>query len=366
MRSVAAGLLSLALSAFACCAENITPGQTGADKLPASYFAEMAEVKRHYQLFDEASALLRQAIALSTSEADKLTFQTALAETLEAAGQAPEAAALWESLARNGNPAVAARAKLALAYRLAAEQKTAAAIVYLEEVSLHCPIQNYRAAAAAQLAKLANKQEKLEQYLALLRKEPANRELLNLVLALQQDDPKARMNTLAEVYAADKHDLDIIQRYGVSLIEAGELDQAGKFYRGLATDYPSLQQLACEQLARLSSRQGATEEAVKLVLRSASAMPDDVEKALYLTRHFLELNLPQEAEQYGRLAHERSAGEAMKAAADMEWGEALYRLNNFAAAAQLLRPIAEQSLWRGLQIRAQNILADIDKSQQPK
>jgi len=330
-------------------------------KLPASYYAELAEVQRRYGQFDEATALYKKALDLAVTDEEKIALKMGLAETLESAGKSAQATEEWQQLSNAKNPVVGFRAKLAIALNMVAEGKKDQAVEVLETLALSCPIQNYRAVAASHLAKLVDKQQKLELYKARLAKEPKHRELLALVLELQKNDALGRAETLGVVYKADPLDLDIVQQYGVSLLNAGQLDDAEAFYKKMLADFPPFSRQACEQLAQIAARKGDSKEAEAQAEKSATGMADDVERSLYLVRLALNLKLYPMAQKYGKQAAERAKGEATLAAANMELGEALFHLSREVEAAKILQPIAEQNVWRGLKARAQDILSRIQE-----
>lgn len=333
--------------------------QSDSKALPASYFADMALVKQHYNLFDEARALFAEAIARAQNDQDKTDYQIRLAETLDEAGAVADAGTLWKTLSESRTPAVAYRARVAIASKLTDDGKIPEAAAVLEEIAANSPIQAYRAAAARQLAKIVDKAAKLPEYKRRLANEPKNKELLNLILSLQENDAAGRNETLALVYNANPRDLEIMQRYGQSLVDAGKIDDAQKYFTEMRTNYPSLNRDACVQLAGLSMRKGNAAAAADLIAQSAAEMPDDIQKSLYLTREYLAKGLFELAEKHGREADARARGEAMKAAVAMELGDALYHLKKFDEALALLKPVAEQSLWHGLQKRAQDTVAGI-------
>lgn len=324
--------------------------------LPAAYYAEFAELQRRYGLYDDACKLYQRAIRLAASDDEKVNYRLGLAESLESAGKMDKAAAEWEALSQNKNPVVVFRAKLGLAEKLVEDGKKELAVEQLEDLALNCPIQNYRAIAAKYLAKLTDKTKKLEQYRERLRKEPKNHELLSLVLDLLKDDAPGRADVLGEVYKSDPRDLDIMRQYGNGLLEAGRLDDAQKFYQEMKTNYPTLNRMACEQLARVATRKGSSAEGESLILASAKDMPEDIERSLYLTRQALSMGLYEMAEKYGRQASERAKGEAMQAAVNTELGDALFHLKKNDEARKLLKPVVDQNLWRGLKVRAHDIL----------
>ena len=327
--------------------------------LPAAYFAEMAAVKRRFNQFVDACELYREAIARTEGESDRQTLELSLAECLEAADHIKEADALWAQLAGSKIPAVAYRAKLTLTSKLAAEGKLDEARAQLEEIAFHSPVQLYRDTAAKQLASLGGGTDKLAEYKARFAKDPRDTALLKLILALQENDPAGRAETLSVAYKADPKNLELIQRYGESLMEAHKDADAEAFFSGLLKDYPSMNLQASARLAELAMRAGDREKAAALALHAADRLPDDIEKYLFLTREHLELGLYEQAEHFGREADARAQGEAMKAAVAMELGEALFRLKKYEEALKVLRPVAEQALWRGLQTRAQKLVASI-------
>ena len=143
-------------------------------------------------------------------------------------------------------------------------------------------------------------------------------------------------------------------------MEAGKPQEAEKLYRDLARDYPSEAQGAAEQLARIAVARGATAEAEARLMRAAANVQEGVRRSLYLARQCLAVGLPAPAEKYARQAASQADGKAMKAAVAIELGEALYGLKRYAEAKIVLQPLAEQSLWRGLQERAKRILDSIE------
>ena len=123
-------------------------------------------------------------------------------------------------------------------------------------------------------------------------------------------------------------------------MDAGKNEEAEKFYRDLARDYPSEAQGAAEQLARIAVARGATADAEAKLVEAAGRIEAGVRRSLYLARQCLALGLPAPAEKYARQAAAQAEGEAMKAAVAIELGEALYGLKRYPEAKTVLQPLA--------------------------
>jgi len=67
------------------------------------------------------------------------------------------------------------------------------------------------------------------------------------------------------------------------------------------------------------------------------------------------------AEKNAREAYNLAEGATLKAAAAIELGEALFRLGRVEEAKGFLKPLAEQSAWRGLQTRARALMAEMER-----
>jgi tetratricopeptide (TPR) repeat protein len=335
--------------------------------LPAAYFGELAELKARYKLYAEALALYTKAVEKAPGAEEQARYQLGIAQVLDAQGRGTEAAAAWKQLAGSSDPAVAGRARLTLARRLAEAGQTDEAIKALEDIALRHAILLFRQTAAVELGKLllAGKRTdaKLKEYQERLAANPRDRVLLDLVLALQKDDPKGRSATLAALNKDGPFDVGLLDLQGEALIQAGALDEAARLYRGLKKDMPNETRRANERLANIAVRQGRPAEAEELLVAGAADMPKEPRTELYLARQCLALGLWAAAEKHARAAYEAVDDKAMKAAVGMELGEALFRQGKLDAARPVLRPIAEQELWRGLQLRAQQLLAQFPGGQ---
>jgi tetratricopeptide (TPR) repeat protein len=339
------------------------PPRTPEQDQPAAYFAALAEVKARFGMASEACELYRKAIERAKSDAERAEYQIGLAQALEAGGDKDAAKALWTEMSKGSDSVAAGRAQLQLASILAEQGQADKAAELLEKLALGSPIQLFRRTAADQLAKLLlsgkDWRARLAQYRERIRKEPGHRELLELVLALQADDPKGRCETLKEALAANPRDRDLFRRYPSALLDAGLLDEAEKEYRSLKENYPTESQLANDKLALIAARKGRPAEAEQMLLQSAANIPEGVQRSLYLARKYLGLGLWVPAEKHARQAYAQARGDAMKVATAIELGEALMRLGKREEALALLKPIAEQSLWRGLQVRAKGLISEM-------
>ena len=334
------------------------------DQLPAAYFAALAQIKSQYGLFTEAAALFREAMAREAKESQKAQYELSLAQTLFEGGNQADALAIWQRLSDGADPSAASWAQMRLAMGLAESGRADEAALILEKIALESPMQVLRATAARKLGELLaareDRAEKLKTFTERLFKQPNRRELLDLALALQEEDPDARIATLEGMLKLKPHDPELTRLYGEELLEADRLDDARKFYLGVMRDYPEDTRRACEKLAEIASLQDDPEKADEWIMMAVRDFPAGVERSLYLARQEIALELWEPAEKNAREAYNLAEGAAMKAATGIELGEALFRLGRVDEAKELLKPLAEQSAWRGLQTRAKGLLAEME------
>jgi len=334
-------------------------------QLPAAYFAALAKVKSDYGLFTEAVALYRTAMEREPKESQKAQYELGLAQALFDGGRQAEALAIWKRLGEGADPSASSWAQMRLAMGLAESGRGEEAAQMFEKIALDSPLQVLRGTAARRLGELLaereDRDEKLQLFKDRLMKQPERRELLDLVLALQEDDPDGRIATLGELLKLKPHDPELTRLYGEELLEADRLDDAEKFYLGVMRDYPEDTRRACEKLAEIASLKEDPAKAEEWVMMAVRDFPAGIERSLYLARQEIALELWGPAEKNAREAYNLADGATMKAAAAIELGEALCRLGRVDEAKTLLKPLAEQSAWRGLQTRARGLMAEMER-----
>lgn len=335
------------------------------DQLPAAYFAALAQVNSKYGRLTEAASLLRKAIALEKVESRKAQYELSLAQALYDGGKHDEALAVWKKLSEGPDSSSASWAQIHLADGLAASGRADEAAAMLEKIALESPVQVLRSTAAQKLggilAERDDRDEKLKLFTDRLMKNPERRELLELVLAIQEDNPEGRLATLDALLKLKPHDPELTRLYGDELIDAERFDDAEKFYVGVMRDYPEDARSACEKLAEIASLKDDPAKADEWLTTAVRDFPAGVERSLYLARKEISLELWGPAEKNAREAYNAAEGAAMKAATGIELGESLCRLGRMDEARALLKPLAEQSAWRGLQTRARALLAEMER-----
>jgi len=335
------------------------------DHLPAAYFAALAKVKSDYGLFTEAAALYRTAMAREEKESQKAQYELGLAQALFDGGHADDALAIWKRISEGSDLSTASWAQMRLAMGLADSGHADEAAAMYEKIALDSPLQVLRGTAARKLGELLAKREnranKLAQFKERLMKQPDRRELLDLVLALQEDDPDGRLATLEALLKLKPHDPELTRLYGEELLEADRLDDAEKFYLAMMRDYPEDTRRACEKLAHIAVLKENPAKAEEWVMMAVRDFPAGVERSMYLARQEIALELWAPAEKNAREAYNLAEGATLKAAAAIELGEALFRLGRVEEAKGFLKPLAEQSAWRGLQTRARALMAEMER-----
>jgi tetratricopeptide (TPR) repeat protein len=332
-----------------------------AETMPASYAAELAEVHARYGQHERARDLFIEAIAGEKDAASRASYRSSLAGELSACGNVAEATSLLEELSRDANPVVAANAQMSLAKIAAEDGHADEAIDLLAAVAGDCPIHELRRSALTVLVTLAREHAKAEQIVSVLRlrlaTEPQNEDLLEVALTICDD--KTRVEIAAAAAAAHPDEVALRLRLARALAEAQRFDEATETYRAIIRDVPDVEKEACEGMAHIAAARDDVDGLTAAVEQAAAEMPDGIQRDLYLTRTYAELEAWDAAEHMARLAYARAEkiGPAMVTATAMELGEALAHLGRHDEARTFLQPVAEQNTWHGLRIRAEQLLA---------
>ncbi|MEI6234672.1 MAG: tetratricopeptide repeat protein [Planctomycetota bacterium] len=330
---------------------------------PATYFAELADVKQRFTMYSGAAELYQTAILRAQDPAQRLHYQLSLADVLVSKGDANSAMQVWDTISKSSYPMAASKANFRLAQRLVEAGKADEAAQRLEAVALNPLSGNFRDAAIkilVPLLKSSGKAEaKLAEFLPRLKQNSQDRSLRELVLALQSDDLEGRVRTLAELIKESPRDIELQRDYGSALIAANKLDDAVHVYDAMRHNYPSEQQYALQNLAVIYIRKGTPEAAEQAVVESGAQIQDSVMRKLYFARQALQLKLFALAEKYARESFSETTSDGFKISAEMELGDALFNLGKMEEARKVLNPIAEQDVYSGLKIRAKKILSQI-------
>ena len=348
--SLMAVLLALGASCAVVAGEVDTP----------EYLADLAQVESQHGHQAQAIAHFRQALAGTLDPERRWTCKEGLARALAASGDANALTALAQEMASDGDPVRASTGASLLADQELAAGKGAAAVRRLAQLALESPIASFRDAARTRLAALpaATVDEVRQEAVTRLMANPSDAEARELALILTPD-PNQRASLLKTASAAHPEDVELRLRTAETLLSASQPAEAKALLVRLRHDQPGLAEDIDRQLAAAAMALGDTAGAEQAVLSSAAGQDDDLRRSLYLSRTFASVGLWAQAERQARLAVTRAAdqGDAIRATAAIELGDALVHLGRQAEAEPLLRPIADQSIWPGLRERAERLLA---------
>lgn len=334
---------------------------SAAEGRPARFSADLAEVYGRHGEHQRACELYREALAAANDRAEGAVYRSALADELLACSDQAAAKSLLMELTRDQDLAMAANANIRLAKLDAAAGAIDDAVDRLHDVAADCPIHELRRSAIQLLVELAGKHARANDVITVLRERLATEDGAAdlLEIALRVASPAARVALAAAAVEAHPDDPQLRLRHAEALAGTQRYDEAVEAYRQLAQDVPDLEMDACEGLARIAAERHDIEGLVAAVEQAAAGMSDDIERDLYMNRQYAQLGAWEQAAATAKVAYDRAAnlGPAMRSAAGMELGEALMRLGRVNEAKAVLAPIASQSTWHELQMRAQQQLA---------
>ena len=120
----------------------------------AAYLADLASVKLRHGMRQDGVRLLRNALATTEDDVERLRYRIALAQELESQGDFAKALEYWTQIAESDDPAAMGRAGIHIAAHLVRQGQTERAIGMLENVVHECPLMLFKSEAARRLTGL--------------------------------------------------------------------------------------------------------------------------------------------------------------------------------------------------------------------
>jgi len=336
-------IISVSLLVLSCSAGLLQGAETSAP----SYWAELAEVHLRHDHPDEAIPLLRRAIGESEDEQLRLRWQIWLASALMKSGKEGEGVSILEMLIETEDAAIQMQATHRLAEFFMFGGEMQEAIELYEKVALRAPGKFQRGIAQRKLAELAKSLPDqiilLERYEAMLRDDPENRELQELLFALNKSLglPGRAVEIARQLHIDAPADQELWMKYADMVFVAGLLDEATDEYEKMIETAPALRQRACEQMARIALKREKPERAAEWAAKSTEHLPDNHYTQLHLGKFYASLGLLSNAEAELRRASASAKSDSRRATAALELAGVLIRLSKNEEALVLLEPLAK-------------------------
>ena len=325
-----------------------------------AFTVELAKLEARFGHQQEAVGHFRAALAGKLDDEQIWACKEGLAQVLTQLGDHEALPAFAREQIASHDPLRNAAGHALLIDEELTHGAEAQAVKHLIDQALHAGIAAYRDAARQRLQELqgpaitAARADISQQALAAA----GDSELRELALVLMTD-PSAKADLLLAAWRATPADVDLQQRTAEALLAADRKPQAKALLLKLLRDQPGLANEIQQTLAKVLAASNDPLGAEAAVIASASGQEPGFARSLYLARTFAGVFLWTPAEAQARTAYDEAAalGDAHRAAAAIELGDALLHLGRKDEAVALLTPLAAQTTWTGLAERAAHLLS---------